>query len=230
VLDGLLKTAGVAASNHDVPRALAALAEYVNRNPEHASTLPASPPLGPIQGEVRELLRRITLDAKTEAVRLIATAGELTGAAAKHPEKLVGSDALAVADGLVKSGQLVNYFRASDLSQAVIAFYAQPIPDLALDAARRAEPGKLHSDKAGNRPARRLIGRLWRKVPLLVLLMGWLLLGAAGGALALLAHTPGLDLLSDSTVRAAFEFWGVGFLGLVVFQFWITVRGILFRV
>jgi len=220
VLDGLLQTAGSAAAHHDVPRALAALTEYVNRNPEHASTLAASPPLRPIQGEVRELLRQITMDAKTDAVRLIANAGDVVGAAAKHLEKLDGGGALVVAERLVETGQLVNYFRASELSQAVIAFYARPVPDLAIARARGRQRRKLDSDKTG------LVRMLWGRVPLLVLLVGWLILGAVGGTIMLLARAVGVELVSPSTVQAAFEFWGVGFLAFVVLQFWITVRGI----
>jgi len=225
-LDGLLQTAGSAAAHNDAPRALAALTEYINRNPEHASTLLASPLLTPIQSDVRELLRQATQDAKTAAVRLISMAGEVVEGAVKHPERLDGPGALAIAERLVESGQLVNYFRAADLSEAVIAFYARAVPDLALDTARGAERGKLNSKQGGRHAVLRLVKIWWATVPLLVLLVGWVALGAAGGAIVQLARAAGVELLSASTVRAAFELWGVGFLALVVFQFWITVRGI----
>ena len=75
-------------------------------------------------------MHRITLDAKAEAVRLIGTAGELVVGAAKHGEKLDGPGALAIAERLVESGQLVNYFRAAELSQAVIAFYSRTVPEV----------------------------------------------------------------------------------------------------
>jgi hypothetical protein len=221
VLDGLLRTAGSAAAHHDVPRALAALTEYVNRNPEHASTLSASLPLRPIQGEVLQLVHQITMDAKADAVRLITKASDAVDAAAKHLEKLDSGGVLAVAERLVETGQLANYFRASELSQAVIAFYARPVPEVAFDSDRGAKRGKPDSEKIG------LVSRLWGRVPLLVLLGGWLVLGAAGVTIMLLARAVGVELLSLSTTQAAFEFWGVGFLALVILQFWITVRGIL---
>jgi hypothetical protein len=54
--------------------------------------------------------------------------------------------------------------------------------------------------------------RLWRRTPMLVLLMGWL------GA--------GVIMLPLRFNAAVAEVWGVGFLVLVVLQFWISVRGI----
>jgi len=222
VIQGLLQTAGSAAASHDVPRALAALTEYVNRNPEHASTLAASPLLSPIQGDVRELLHKITMDAKTEAVRLMGAASELVGGGARHAEKLDGPGALAIAERLVESGQLVNYFRAAELSEAVIAFYSRTVPEVRLDAARKAPT----AERIASGEVRRLGKRLWRRVPLLVLLTGWLVSGLVFGAITLLARAAGLELVSPSTVQTAFEYWGIGFLALVLLQFWITVRNI----
>jgi hypothetical protein len=226
VLEGLLQTAGSAAARHDVPRALAAVTEYVNRNPEHASALATSPLLSPIQGDVRELVHKITMDAKTEAIRLMGAASELVDGAARHPEKLDGPGALAIAEQLAESGQLVNYFRAAELSQAVIAFYSRTAPEVALDTARGAARKTLNAETIASRQARRLGRRLWKRVPLLVLLMGWMATGAVGGVINLLARAAGLELVSPSTVDTAFEFWGVGFLALVILQFWITVRNI----
>jgi hypothetical protein len=205
VLNSLLETAGAAVAQHDVPRALAALGEYINRNPEHAGVLPMSPALLPIQGEVKDLLRNVTQDARIGAERLIAAASLAVAGAAKHPEGLNGGGVLAVAERFVESGQLVNYIRATELSQAVIAFYNGAAPEIAL----AARPGKIG-----------LAAGWWRKVPVLVLLAGWLALGVAGGAVALLVR------LAASTVEAGVEVWGVGFLVLVVLQFWISVRGI----
>jgi hypothetical protein len=210
-LEGLLQSAGAAAGHHDVARALAVLGEYINRNPEHAAALPALSSLQPIHGEVKELLRNVTETARTDAVRLIGAAGQVVDLAAKHPEGLNGADVLAVAERFAESGQLVNYVRAAELSQAVIAFYNGAAADAALDA----RPGKIV-----RRTALDLAVRWWRRVPILVLLVGWFALGAAGGAVALAAR------LAASTVEAGVEVWAVGFLALVVFQFWMSVRRI----
>jgi hypothetical protein len=224
-LDGLLLTAGSAAAHHDVPIALAALTEYVKRNPEHALTLPSSPNLSAIRGDVTEMLRQIETTAKTEAVRLIGAAGEVVGAATRHPEKMDGPGTLVIAEQLVESGQLANYYRAAELSEAVIAFYARAVPEMALDAGRRADLEKPRARMMRERAMQRLFGAFWRRVPLLVLLVGWLAVGVAGGTISVLARAAGVELVSSSTLQTAFEFWGVGFLAMVVFQFWITVRG-----
>jgi hypothetical protein len=210
LLDTLLQAAGDAAAHHDIPRALAILTEYMNRNPEHAALLPASPGLLAIQGEVKELLRTVTDGARLDAIRSIGAAGLAMAAAAKHPEGMNGAGVLALAERFAESGQLVNYIRAAELSQAVMAFYNAAPPDIRLNA----RPGKI-----ARRTAIGLAAGLWRRVPMLVLLLGWLALGVAGGAIAIFARW------NTSTVQAGVEVWAVGFLALVMLQFWISVRG-----
>jgi hypothetical protein len=124
--------------------------------------------------------------ARTEAVRSLASAALVVDAAIKHPPQMDGPAVLAVAERLIESGQLANYYRAADLSRAVGGAYA-PV---------KRGPKKIL-----------LLRTLWRRAPLLVLLMGWLLLG-----------------LAAPSVEFGFELWGVGFLALVVFQFYVTTR------
>jgi hypothetical protein len=205
-LEGLLNAAVSAVASHDLPRAIAALAEHIGRNPEQAAGLANSSSLGPIQGEVRELVHRVTAEARTEAVRLVAAAGAAVDAAARHPEQLNGPAVLEVAERFIESGQLANYIRAQELGSAVISFYG---------AERR------RSDRAERRLGLEWVARVWLRVPLLVLLAGWLALGVVCGALALLLR------FDAGTVQDWFEFWGVGFLALVVIQFF--VRSGIFR-
>jgi hypothetical protein len=201
-LESLLLTAVSAAASRDVPRAIAALSEYIDRNPEHAGALANSPLLAPIQGEVRELVHRVTEDARGEAVRMVASAGVAVESAAGHSEQLNGLGVLEVAERFIESGQLANYFRAQGLGSAVIGFYAA---------------GGRHAQRTERRVMWEWLARLWRRLPLLVLLVGWLVLGLAGGALAVLARA---DI---ATVAAWFEFWGVGFLALVLIQFLVSI-------
>jgi hypothetical protein len=201
-LESLLQTAVSAVASHDVPRAIAALSEYIGRNPDHAAALANSPLLAPIQGEVRELVHRVTEDARTEAVSMVATAGVAVDAAVRHSEQLNGLGVLEVAERFIESGQLANYIRAQELGQAVITFYA-------------AERGQSERDE-------RRVVKFWRRVPLLVLLAGWLALGLAGSAIALLVRVAGGEL-NAAMVQACFEFWGVGFLALVVLQFFVSL-------
>jgi hypothetical protein len=201
-LESLLQTAVSAVANHDVPRAIAALGEYIGRNPEHAAALANSPLLAPIQGEVRELVHRVTEDARIEAVRMVASAGFAVDAAAKYSDQLDGPSVLEVAERFIESGQLANYIRAQELGQAVIALYA-------------ADRGR--SERHERRAVWEWVAKFWRRVPLLVLLAGWLVLGLAGSAVALLVRA------DAAAVQACFEFWGVGFLALVVIQFFVRM-------
>jgi len=199
-LESLLQTAVSAVASHDVPRAIAVLSEYISRGPEHAAALATSPLLASIQGEVRELVHRVTEDARTEAVRMVASAGVAVDAAGKHTQ-LNGPGVLEVAERFIESGQLANYIRAQELASAVIGF----------NAAGR------HSERAERSALLEWIVKFWRRVPLLVLLAGWLALGLAGSAIALLARA------DAAAVRAWFEFWGVGFLVLVVIQLFVSM-------
>jgi hypothetical protein len=199
-IESIIQTAASAVASHDLPRAIAALSEHIGRNPEHAAALANSPSLAQIQGEVRELVHRVTEEARTEAVRLVASAGVVVDAAAKHPPQLDGPAVLEIAERFIESGQLANYIRAQELGQVVIGSYAA--------VGRRV-------GRAERQPAWEWVVRFWRRVPLLVLMVGWLALGLAGSAIALLVR------LDAATVQAGFEFWGIGFLGLVVIQFWI---------
>ena len=61
---------------------------------------------------------------------------------------------------------------------------------------------------------------LWRRAPLLLLLLGWLAGGVAGGSLVALLRSD----LPPSTVSWFFEVWALGFLALVGFGFYMRVR------
>jgi hypothetical protein len=149
---------------------------------------------------------------------MIAAANMVVGAAEVHPRTLYGPDVMAVAQRFAESGQLINYMRASELSQEVITSYFGLVPEVMV-APRR----KLVS----RRQLRELMRLLWSRVPLLVLMAGWFVLGVGGGFVSLLAREA--DAVSVSTVATGFEMWGVGFLVLVVIQFFVTLRNVRFR-
>lgn len=206
-LESIVQTAASAVASHDLPRAMAALGEHMGRNPEHAALLANLPSLAPMQGEVRELVRRVTEDARLDAVRTVASAGLMVDAAARHPEQLNGPDVLEAAERFIESGQLANYIRAQELGEAVIGFYAAD---------------RLLSENAGRRAGWQWVVTLWRSVPLLVLLAGWLVLGLAVSGVALLVRLAGGEF-DAAAVQAGFEFWGVGFLALVVIQLFVRM-------
>jgi hypothetical protein len=182
VLETLLQTASAAIARHDIPHALTVLAEYIERDPDHAPALLASPALEPVHEHIREMLDRITVAARTEAQRLVA-------AAADAP--LGYAPVLAAAQLLLESGQLAGYIRASELCRAI---------DIG-EPRKAALPSRKFSDRTAT---------MWRRTPLLVLLIVWL---AAGTLLAVVFRN---ELIA--------AIWGTGFLALVVLQFLVTTR------
>src|SRR6266851_1690807 len=69
-------------------------------------------------------------------------------------------------------------------------------------------------------PARRAARRLWDKLPLLAILLGWLLAGIVGG----LASLPFQEGYASETRQTLFSIWAIGLLAMVLAGF---VRSIL---
>jgi hypothetical protein len=96
--------------------------------------------------------------------------------------------------------------RAGELGQSVLAYYGAPAM-LVVPTGFAPEPAAVIWNAALPRLVVRL-KKLWLQAPLLILLLAWLLLGIAGGVFNLLGV----------------ENWTLGFLALVGFQFYATVR------
>jgi len=206
VFESLLNTAVAAVRTHDIHGALSAIAEMAKLNPEHAALLVhGEAGLAPIRGEVNHLFERLTLAARMDAVQTLAAAATVVSV-----RDLASVSVIATGERFLESGTLMNYVRAVELGQSVLALYPAT--------------AKARSDM----PLRRLRAMLrttWRRVPLLVLLAGWLLIGVIGGIISLAGRTVGSGPLSAGPV----EIWAVGFLVLVGFQFVVTVRNIKMR-
>lgn len=135
------------------------------------------------------LAAHLASEAKSEALKTLAIAAPLAHAAhMPHETPAV----LALANQFIETGQFVNYVRANQLAGLVISWSQIPGP-----------PDHVEQNIA--RAAGR-IAALWRRAPLLVLFIAWLLLGVV-----LLPLAPKL--------------WAIGFLALVGIQFVATVRG-----
>ena len=161
-----------------------------------------------------------TLDAKDVAERSVARAAHAIEMAGERGRLVSGNPdpqaVLAVANQFIETGQLANYLRATELGRVVFARYEEPLP----------VPAIIRSERAARQRELRLfmsgaIARLWRRAPLLVLLTGWLLMGAIAGIFLRVSNVP-----ADESARA-FNIWAIGFLALVVFQFVATIRGAL---
>ena len=206
-----LHAAVSAAAANDAPRALSHLSEYLKISPGNAGALLASPAFLPMQGSVQDMLRHVTHDARVGAEGMIAAGRLAVSGAMANPAAIYGTEMLDVAERFAESGQLLNYIRASELSQSVIAAYS---------------PVHVSRRKAAfGRKMAGLLAAFWGRVPLLVLLAGWFAAGMLAGIAALLARTAGVRFLSASTLQTGSEVWAIGFLGLVGVQFCISVQG-----
>ena len=190
---GLLRTAVAAVATHDIHGALSAIAQMVKLHPEHAAQLAhAEEGLAPIRGEVNHLFERLTLAARMEAVQTLAAAATVVPA-----RDLQSVSVIATGERFLESGTLLNYVRATELGQSVLTLY--PVT-------AKARSGGMDL---------LWLRAMWRRVPLLVLLAGWFLIGLIGGI---------ISLAGRSVTAGAIETWAVGFLVLVGFQFVVTVR------
>ncbi len=190
-------------------------------NSVHAAGQPAP---GGMANPVVPNLDRITLDARNTAELSVSRAAHAIETAAGAHLHRTGDQpdpqtVILLASQLIQTGQLPNYLRAAEMGRIVVEWYdgllpiSAPVPG-ALSAARRQlqlrEP----------RPPSQFFARLkslWRRAPLLILLGGWLMAGLIFGLVARIfeIQTPDTALL--------FDIWGLGFLGLVGFQFVVTI-------
>ncbi len=202
IFEGLLRTAVAAVGAHDIHGALSAIAEMVKLHPEHAAQLAhAEAGLAPIRGEVNHLFERLTQAARMEAIQTLAAAATVVPV-----RDLASVSVIATGERFLESGTLLNYVRAVELGQSVLALYP----------ADRAGTTKVRNDMP-LRWLRAMLRTTWRRVPVLVLLAGWFLIGLIGGIISLLGTRVG---------SGPVEIWAVGFLALVGFQFVVTVRNI----
>lgn len=205
--EGLLNTAVAAVKANDIHGALSAIAEMAKLHPEHAAELARGETgLAPIRGEVNHLFERLTIAARMEAVQTLAAAATVVPVLDSASISVI-----ATGERFLESGTLLNYVRATELGQSVLALYP---------ATAKAQKAKVQ--KAMDL---RWLRAMWRRVPLLVLLAGWFLIGVIGGIASLAGRTVGPGPLSAGPV----EVWALGFLLLVGLQFFVTVRNIKLR-
>jgi hypothetical protein len=207
LIEGLLKDAVAAAHGQRLPDALKTLEKMVVLSPEHGPQLARTEPgLIHVQRDFRDLMQRLETGAKTEAERIVLAASLAVAMDAQRmlapnttaPNTIPPQDLLALAARFLESGQYANYIRAAELGGIVLARYS--------------------GRPAGSRGER--LRKLWRRAPLLVLLLGWLGVGLVGGVLSVMERLSGAGPISEGTV----EIWATGFLMLVLFQFFVTVR------
>jgi len=152
-------------------------------------------------------------EAKDAAMKSVEKATQAIEHAGVHPphiaESLDPQTVLALATRMIETQQYANYLRAAELSNTIVTWYEGPLPDVPLArpiSIRAAE--KIRSSRTTASPHKwtQTAARLWRRAPLLVLLVSWLLAGV---------------IVANISAKA----WALGFPALVALQFILAIRG-----
>ncbi len=250
----LTQDATLALAEGDRTRALANLNEIAAVDPRTIAVLAPEQLLQPIRPEVDHLLNRLTTVAKMDAEGWLTQADE----ALETPDRAPLPDwqtkpatLLEVAHRLYDAGGYTNYVRSADLAQTIInpaavAYspfmeqYAASLATKPADAAIRLEneeilpkkptlPTAAETFSALRGAAMPRVQVLWRRAPLLVLLLGWLTTGLIAGPTAILLRALWPEIWPASLIDFGFEVWGIGFLALVCFGFYARIRDVRFN-
>jgi hypothetical protein len=225
-LDQLVRAAVSATRDGDTSGALAKLSTLVLLDPPRAEGLASAPALAPIRKEVEALLARLTAAARLGAETRLREATEWLQApdvVDRQIENLKASTLLLLASRLIDAGRYANCIHSARVSQMVLdqrrwapAEAATPLSTSADTRIRipRATPWIRREAMVAR------LNNLWRRYPLLALLLGWLAVGLAGGSVAALFR----DQWPAAAVALLFEIWTLGFLALVGFGFYMRVR------
>jgi hypothetical protein len=154
------------------------------------------------------------IDARDAALKSLDKAANVieTGGVHGHhiPENLDPQTVLALATRMIETEQYPNYLRAAELGNTIVTWYEGPLPDVPIsrpvpiEAADKIPPAR--SIAATPRKWTQATARLWRRAPVLVLLIGWLLAGV---------------IVANISAKA----WALGFPALVALQFVLSIRG-----
>jgi hypothetical protein len=230
-LDELFRASISAAADGNVQQALVTLTEFAALDPRRAETLEREPGLASIRPEVGQLLSRLAsaahVDAESrlaQATHLLETIGSKEGLSQEFKPQI----AILIADRLLSAGGYANWVRSAEFSQISINQYAFVPAYAPLSSAnpRSIPVGSERADPGLRNPWMTRIRKLWRRAPLLVLLLAWLAAGFVGGSISaiLLIYWP--QRWPGFLVASGFEVWGVGFLALVAFGFYVRVRNV----
>ncbi|MDP3000097.1 MAG: hypothetical protein Q8N47_21610 [Bryobacterales bacterium] len=225
-LDQLVRAAVSATRDGDASGALAKLATLVSLDPRRGEGLASDPALAPIRKEVEALLARLTGAARLGAeTRLREAAGWLQ--APEVADRPIGnvkpSTLLLLASRLIDAGGYANCIHSAKVSQMVLDERRWAPAEVATPLSKPAD-ARLGIPPATPRVRRDAMAaglkKLWRRAPLLALLLGWLGVGLAGGSVAAVFR----DQLPVAAAALFFEIWTLGFLALAGFGFYMSVR------
>ena len=241
--DEWLQAAISATAAGELARALQTVTELAALDPKRAETVVREAGLQAFRPQLESLLSRLahasTLDAETR----VAQAAQAVEAGMM--KRLPGWDAnpevlLRIATRLLEAGGHANAVRAAEVAQTVITAahwgpataVAAPVftSDAVTKPRERASavlPPVLRDtwQRFQKRAPARLLA-LWRRVPLLMLLLTWLLVGTVGGTAAYVQRRIWPDVWPSWLVDAGYSVWGLGFLVLVLLGFYARIRNV----
>jgi len=213
--------ARAAAQAGDHSASLQHLEQAILADPLHADQARQDPAFSAMRGAVQELVGHASLLARMRAEAAIDTALSTLESAGGSGASPRADQARAFLDLAQAHFELGTY--AAFVEAAQVAIRAQQITeDSRIERSGRRSPGRTVRGSAVRTPgpARRAVRRLWDKLPLLAILLGWLLAGIVGGVAAL----PFQDGYISETRQTLFSIWALGLLGMVLAGF---VRSIL---
>jgi len=178
-------------------------------DPRRAAAAVSDPALAPVRAEAEALLARLASSARLNA----ETQLEAATLRWRGPESvwqplpdLQPATLLLWANRMMEDGGYANYIQLTAFCQAIIDLH----------------PGKTRAarQRAPREPLRSRFGRLWRRAPLLILLLAWLAVGIGVGVSSALFP----ERWTAAQVDLFFEIWALGFLALIGLQFYMRVR------
>lgn len=241
----LLQAAIQAAAAGNLEGALQQITELARLDPQRADAVRGEPGLQAMRPQIESALSKVANVAQLDAETRVGQATELveSGAVKVVPEWEADAGTLvAIATRFLETGGHGNFVRAAQVAQTVIdaahwAPVAAPtVGPAALEARKQrvgppSAPGLVGPSLQRSWSAfrRRMPARvevLWRRAPLLVLLLAWLAIGTAGGLASLFQRKVWPDAWPTWLADAGFSFWGLGFLALVLYGFYARVRNV----
>jgi hypothetical protein len=238
--DNLVRAAVSAAAEGAITQAFGALTQALKLDPLRAEAIRSEPGLEPIRPQIDQFLNRLMAVARLDAEGRLSRAVQLLEALGA--EKLADWDArpetlILIANRLLDSGGHANYLRTADLSQAFIDAASRGLPaitNVPVPFPVAAEPVKKDGVPRGaiwrvfgevRKQAPSRTRALWRRAPLLILLLAWLGLGTVAGLVFALTR----EFWPPSLIDSAFKAWGLGFLVLVIIGFYARIRNVRLR-
>lgn len=237
LLRHLVEDTALAAAQGDTTRAISNLNGIARLDPAHIENLRVDPILAPIRPEMERVFHQLTTTARIDAEGSLARAAQfLEASGAKMlpnwqtpPQMLVEA-----AHRLFEAGGYANYVRSAALAQAIVDYSpwivnymiprtmkvggTDPSTQRAPDSAVRKSWAAMRSGALAK------VSLLWRRAPLLMLLLGWLAMGLAGASGSILLKILSPEAWPAGLMNDLYDLWAIGFLALVGLGFYARIR------